>query len=179
MDIDRIGKIPFDKVEDIDEAEDISLQNIETTQLNRPSWTTYFMGIAYLVATRSTCIRRKVGAILVKDRRILCSGYNGAPSQIAHCTETGCLREQMQIPSGEKHELCRGVHAEQNAIIQAACHGISVSGSTLYCTDQPCSICAKMIINAGIISVYFKKQYNDPMSIEMFRQAGITLSAIT
>lgn len=146
---------------------------------DRPSWTAYFMGITDLVATRSTCIRRKVGAILVKDKRILCSGYNGAPSKITHCIETGCLREKMKIPSGEKHELCRGVHAEQNAIIQAACHGISVSGATLYCTDQPCSICAKMIINAGIISVYFRKQYNDPMSSEMLTQAGVTLSIVT
>lgn len=155
------------------------LQDLEHIQLERPSWTEYFMGIADLVATRSTCIRRKVGAILVKERRILCSGYNGAPSKIAHCLETGCLRDQMKIPSGEKHELCRGVHAEQNAIIQAACHGISVSGATLYCTDQPCSICAKMIINAGITSVYFRKQYNDSMSIEMFKQAEITLSAVS
>ncbi|MBF0203739.1 MAG: cytidine/deoxycytidylate deaminase family protein [Desulfamplus sp.] len=145
---------------------------------DRPSWTAYFMGIADLVATRSTCIRRKVGAVLVKDRRILCSGYNGAPSKLVHCSETGCLREKMKIPSGEKHELCRGVHAEQNAIIQAACHGISVSGSTLYCTNQPCSICAKMIINAGIIAVYFKKQYNDLIAIEMLTQAGVILSPV-
>ncbi|MBF0112464.1 MAG: cytidine/deoxycytidylate deaminase family protein [Desulfamplus sp.] len=147
-------------------------------QQERPSWTTYFMSIADLVATRSTCIRRKVGAILVKDKRILCSGYNGAPSKIAHCIETGCLREQMQIPSGEKHELCRGVHAEQNAIIQAACHGVSVSGSTLYCTDLPCSICAKMIINAGITSVYFRNRYNAPISIKMFEEAKIELFPI-
>ncbi|MBF0469099.1 MAG: cytidine/deoxycytidylate deaminase family protein [Desulfamplus sp.] len=145
---------------------------------DRPSWTTYFMGIADLVATRSTCIRRKVGAVLVKERRILCSGYNGAPSKIAHCIETGCLRDKMKIPSGEKHELCRGVHAEQNAIIQAARHGISVSGSILYCTDHPCSICAKMIINAGVVSVYFKKHYNAVVSSEMLEQAGIGLYPI-
>ncbi len=146
--------------------------------VERPSWTAYFMSIADLVATRSTCIRRKVGAILVKDRRILCSGYNGAPSKVAHCIETGCLRQTMLIPSGEKHELCRGVHAEQNAIIQAAYHGISVNGATLYCTDQPCAICAKMLINAGIISVYFKNQYNDPMSIEMFKSAGVEFISV-
>ncbi len=143
--------------------------------VERPSWTAYFMGIADLVATRSTCIRRKVGAILVKDRRILCSGYNGAPSNVAHCTESGCLRDQMKIPSGEKHELCRGVHAEQNAIIQAAYHGISVNGSTLYCTDQPCSICTKMLINAGIISVHFRNKYNDPISTKMMEEAGVEL----
>ncbi len=147
-------------------------------EASRPSWDEYFMGIAGLVATRSTCIRRKVGAVLVRERRILCSGYNGAPTGIAHCEETGCLRQQLKVPSGEKHELCRGVHAEQNAIIQAAFHGISVRGATLYCTHQPCSICAKMIINAGIIKVYFGDKYNDPMSETMFDQAGIELKAL-
>ena len=141
----------------------------------RPSWHAYFMGIADLVATRSTCLRRKVGAILVKDKRILTTGYNGAPSGVTHCIETGCLRDRLNVPSGEKHELCRGVHAEQNAIIQAANHGISVKKSALYCTNQPCSICAKMIINAGIEKVYFKDGYNDPLAQEMFEQAGIAL----
>ena len=136
------------------------------------------MGIARLVATRATCTRRKVGAVLVKERRILCSGYNGAPTGIVHCDVAGCLREELNVPSGEKHELCRGVHAEQNAIIQAACHGISVQGATLYCTHQPCSICAKMIINAGITRVYFGDGYNDPMSETMFDQAGIELTAL-
>jgi len=130
----------------------------------RPSWDMYFMDIACLVATRSTCIRRKVGAVLVKDRRILCSGYNGAPSKITHCIETGCLREKMEIPSGEKHELCRGVHAEQNAIIQAACHGISIKDATLYCTHYPCSICAKMIVNAGISEVVYDNYYQDDLA---------------
>jgi dCMP deaminase len=141
----------------------------------RPSWDEYFMAITDLVASRSTCLRRKVGAVLVKDKRILCSGYNGAPSQVPHCGETGCLREQLNVPSGEKHELCRGVHAEQNVIIQAAYHGISVAGATLYCTTRPCSICAKMIINAGIKKVYFKTGYDDPLSLEMFAQAGVEL----
>ncbi|EIM64693.1 deoxycytidylate deaminase [Desulfobacter postgatei] len=141
----------------------------------RPSWDEYFMAITELVASRATCLRRKVGAVLVKDKRILCSGYNGAPSQIPHCRETGCLREQLNVPSGEKHELCRGVHAEQNVIIQAAFHGIPVAGASLYCTTQPCSICAKMIINAGIKKVYFKKGYDDPLSLEMFAQAGVEL----
>lgn len=141
----------------------------------RPSWDEYFMAITELVASRATCLRRKVGAVLVKDKRILCSGYNGAPSQIPHCIQTGCLRDQRNIPSGEKHELCRGVHAEQNVIIQAAFHGIPVAGASLYCTTQPCSICAKMIINAGIKKVYFKKGYDDPLSLEMFAQAEVEL----
>ncbi|MCG8551298.1 MAG: cytidine/deoxycytidylate deaminase family protein [Desulfobacterales bacterium] len=141
----------------------------------RPSWDEYFMAITDLVASRATCLRRRVGAVLVKDKRILCSGYNGAPSQIPHCRQTGCLREQLKVPSGEKHELCRGVHAEQNVIIQAAYHGIPVAGASLYCTTQPCSICAKMIINAGIKKVYFKAGYDDPLSLEMFAQAHVEL----
>ena len=141
----------------------------------RPSWDEYFMGITDLVASRATCTRRKDGAVLVKEKRILCSGYNGAPAKVPHCRETGCLREKLKVPSGEKHELCRGVHAEQNAIIQAAFHGISVNGSVLYCTNQPCSICAKMIINAGIKTVYFKDGYDDPLSLEMFAQAKVAL----
>ncbi len=149
--------------------------NVEELITSRPSWNAYFMGIADLVSTRATCIRRRVGAVLVKDKRILCSGYNGAPTGIAHCDQTGCLRAKLNVPSGEKHELCRGVHAEQNAIIQAACHGISVKNATLYCTHQPCSICSKMIINAGIVMVYYRHGYNDAMSLEMFSQAGIEL----
>lgn len=141
----------------------------------RPSWHEYFMGIADLVSTRSTCIRRKVGAVLVKEKRILCSGYNGAPSKVPHCSETGCLREQLNVPSGEKHELCRGVHAEQNAIIQAAFHGIRLEGSALYCTNQPCSICAKMIINAGIKTVYYKDGYDDQLTLDMFNDAEVNL----
>ena len=141
----------------------------------RPSWHEYFMGITDLVAGSATCTRRKVGAVLVKEKRILCSGYNGAPANVPHCKETGCLREQLNVPSGEKHELCRGVHAEQNAIIQAAFHGISVNGSVLYCTNQPCSICAKMIINAGIKIVYFREGYHDSLSLEMFDQAKVDL----
>ncbi len=143
--------------------------------LNRPSWHEYFMNICGLVATRSTCTRRKVGAVLVKRKRILCSGYNGAPSKVPHCFETGCLREQLNVPSGEKHELCRGVHAEQNAIVQAAYHGIKVKDSTLYCTNQPCSICAKIIINAGIKIIYYKDGYDDPLSLDMFEKAKVEL----
>ena len=140
---------------------------------NRPSWDTYFMNITSLVAQRSTCTRRAVGAIIVKDKRILTTGYNGAPSGIRHCLEVGCLRETMNVPSGERHELCRGIHAEQNAIIQAAYHGVSVKEAVLYCTNLPCSICAKMIINAGINNICYQTGYADVMSEEMFEEAGV------
>jgi dCMP deaminase len=133
------------------------------------------MSIAELVATRSTCLRRHVGAVLVKDRRILATGYNGAPAGIRHCEETGCLRQKLSVPSGQRHELCRGLHAEQNAIIQAAYHGISIAGSTLYCTDQPCIICSKMLINAGISDIFFLNPYDDPLAEEMIEEAGIRL----
>jgi dCMP deaminase len=141
----------------------------------RPSWDAYFMNITGLVAQRSTCTRRAVGAIIVKDKRILSTGYNGAPTGIRHCLEVGCLRESMNIPSGERHELCRGIHAEQNAIIQAAYHGVSVNGASLYCTNQPCAICAKMIINAGIKKIYYQSGYADALSQEMLSEAGVEL----
>jgi dCMP deaminase len=141
----------------------------------RPSWETYFMDIAHLVAKRSTCRRRAVGALLVKDKRILTTGYNGAPSGLKHCLDIGCLREELNIASGERHELCRGIHAEQNAIIQAALHGVSIKDATLFCTNQPCLICAKMLINAGITKVYYHSGYADPMSIEMFKEANVEL----
>jgi len=141
----------------------------------RPSWETYFMDIAALVAKRSTCLRRSVGAVIIKDKRILTTGYNGAPSGIQHCLEIGCLRAEMNVASGERHELCRGIHAEQNAIIQAAFHGVSIRGATLFCTNLPCSICAKMIINAGIEKIYYRSGYADPMSNEMFNAAGIVV----
>ncbi len=142
---------------------------------NRPSWQTYFMDITFLVAKRSTCLRRAVGALIVKDKRILTTGYNGAPTGIKHCIEIGCLREELNVPSGEKHELCRGIHAEQNAIIQAAYHGVSIKDATLFCTNMPCSICAKMIINAGIKKIYYHSGYADAMSKEMLTEAGIDL----
>ena len=141
----------------------------------RPSWDTYFMNITTLVAQRSTCTRRAVGAIIVKDKRILSTGYNGAPSGIRHCLEVGCLRESLQVPSGERHELCRGIHAEQNAIIQAAYHGVSVNNAVLYCTNQPCAICAKMIINAGIKKIFYQSGYTDALAQEMLTEAGIDL----
>ncbi|MBE0430018.1 MAG: cytidine/deoxycytidylate deaminase family protein [Thermoleophilia bacterium] len=144
-------------------------------QLSRPSWDEYFFQIAQQVATRSTCMRRQVGAVLVKDKRILSTGYNGAPRGIVHCIDAGCLREQMRVPSGERHELCRALHAEQNAIVQAALHGVKIEGSTLYCTHQPCSLCAKMIINAGIVEVYFNEGYPDELAAGFFAEAGIRL----
>lgn len=141
----------------------------------RPSWDTYFMEITELVAKRSTCTRRAVGAVIVKDKRILSTGYNGAPSGVRHCLEVGCLREQLNVASGERHELCRGIHAEQNAIIQAAYHGVSIRDADLYCTNLPCSICAKMIINAGITTIYFRDGYADALSREMLEEAGVAI----
>jgi dCMP deaminase len=144
-----------------------------TYDSKRPSWEAYFMTITDLVAKRSTCLRRAVGAVVVKDKRILTTGYNGAPSGVRHCRETGCLRETLNVASGERHELCRGIHAEQNAIIQAAFHGVSIKGSILYCTTLPCSICAKMIINAGIKKIYYQSGYADPLSKEMLDEARV------
>ncbi len=145
----------------------------------RPSWTEYFMEITALVAQRSTCTRRRVGAVIVRDKRIISTGYNGVPAGLAHCLDIGCLREKMGIPSGERHELCRGLHAEQNAIIQAATHGVSVAGSVLYCTNMPCVICAKMIINAGIEEIYYGEGYADELSAGMLAEAGIPLIQVT
>lgn len=142
----------------------------------RPTWDQYFIDITHLVATRSTCLRRQVGALLVKDRNILATGYNGTPSGIRHCEETGCLREQLKVPSGERHELCRGLHAEQNAIIQAARHGININGSTLYCTTMPCIICTKMLINAGILRIVYDEGYADELAREMVTEAGIEVA---
>ncbi|MDI6776553.1 MAG: cytidine/deoxycytidylate deaminase family protein [Syntrophales bacterium] len=144
----------------------------------RPDWDEYFMDIVELVARRSTCRRRAVGALLVRERRILTTGYNGAPTGMRHCVDIGCLREQLGIPSGERHELCRGLHAEQNALIQAALHGVSVKGATLYCTNHPCIICTKMLINGGIIRVVFREGYMDKMAEEMFQETGIKVSQL-
>lgn len=139
----------------------------------RPSWDEYFLQIAKLVATRSTCLRRQVGAVIVRDKRILSTGYNGAPSRLPHCEVTGCLREKLGIKSGERHELCRGLHAEQNAIIQAALHGTSIKDGILYLTNEPCIICAKMIINAGVKEIVYVGNYPDQMSRDFLRQAGV------
>ena len=141
----------------------------------RPSWDRYFMDMAYHVASRTTCLRRAVGAVIVKDKRILATGYNGAPSGVRHCGETGCLRKQLGIPSGQQHELCRALHAEQNAIIQAATLGQSIEGATIYITHQPCLICAKMIINAGITRIVVKEGYPDEMSVDILNEAGLKI----
>ncbi|MDP8253424.1 MAG: cytidine/deoxycytidylate deaminase family protein [Candidatus Kaelpia aquatica] len=142
---------------------------------SRPCWDKYFMNIATIVASRATCLRRKVGALIVKERRILATGYNGTPSGVTHCEEAGCLREKLNVPSGQRHELCRGLHAEQNALLQAALHGISLKGSILYCTNQPCIICAKMLINAGIKEVVIDNGYPDKLAEDMFKEAGINI----
>ncbi len=147
-------------------------------RIHRPDWDEYFLGIARLVSKRSTCLRRQVGAVIVKERHILATGYNGTPSGIVHCEVTGCLREKLKIPSGERHELCRGLHAEQNALLQAAYHGISVKDSILYSTTQPCIICAKMLINAGICEVVITNWYPDKMAKEFLDEAGISLRII-
>lgn len=141
----------------------------------RPSWDEYFMKIARDVSERATCIRRKVGAVIVKDKRILSTGYNGAPAGISHCTKETCLRTLYNVPSGERHELCRGLHAEQNAIIQAALHGVSINGASIYITNQPCSICTKMLINSGIKKFIYREPYNDKLAMEMIKEAGITI----
>ncbi len=152
-----------------------SKSEIAETKESRPSWEEYFMQITHLVASRATCIRRKVGAILVKDKRILSTGYNGAPKNLAHCSQVGCLRNKLKIPSGQRQEICRGLHAEQNAIIQAALYGINIKGATLYCTIQPCITCSKMLINAGIKKIVFQGEYPDPLAREMLKEAGIEL----
>lgn len=143
--------------------------------MKRPDFDEYFMNIARIVATRSTCLRRQVGAVLVRDKRILATGYNGAPSGLPHCEEVGCVRERMGIPRGERHEMCRGLHAEQNAIIQSALHGISIAGAELYSTHHPCSVCAKMLINAGIKKVKIAEDYPDKMAKELLKEAGVEL----
>ncbi len=139
----------------------------------RPDWDEYFMEMTGIAASRSTCLRRHVGAVIVKDNRILATGYNGAPSKAAHCEKTGCLRERLKVPSGERQELCRGLHAEQNAIIQAALHGVSIQGATIYCTNKPCSICTKMIINAQIAKIVYDDDYADPLADELLKYTDI------
>ena len=144
----------------------------------RPDWDTYFMDLARLAAKRATCLRRQVGAVIVKNTHLLSTGYNGAPRNIRHCEETGCLREKLKIASGQRHELCRGLHAEQNAIIQAALYGVSLEGATLYCTNRPCAICAKMIINAGISKIVVSDGYSDNMAQGFLKEARVEIIKI-
>jgi dCMP deaminase len=145
---------------------------------DRPSWDDYFMRIAHVVAERSTCMRRHVGALVVMDKRILSTGYNGAPSGLPHCREVGCLRQIHQVPSGQRHELCRGLHAEMNALLQGSRHGVSMEGSTIYSTHVPCSLCTKMIINTGVRRVVACTDYPDAFAREMLEQADVTLDVI-
>lgn len=142
---------------------------------SRPSYDEYFMKMAYLAASRSTCIRRQVGAVLVKEKHVLSTGYNGPPKGMKHCDETGCLRETLQVPSGERHEICRGLHAEQNAIIQAAVFGVSIKDSVIYITNTPCVVCAKMLINAGVKEIIYDGEYPDSLAMEMLEESQIKL----
>lgn len=147
--------------------------------MQRLPWPDYFMNITYLVSERSTCTRRRVGAVAVKDKRILATGYNGAPAGVPHCLEAGCLRQQLGIPSGQRHEICRGLHAEQNVIIQAAVHGINIAGAELYCTTHPCVLCSKMLINCGIRHICYAENYPDKLASTMLHEAGVTVERLT
>jgi len=133
----------------------------------------YFMSIAKVVATRSTCKRHQIGAVAVKDKRILTTGYNGAPSKLKDCLQLGCLRDEQKIPSGVRTEVCRAVHAEENVIIQAGIHGVNLQGATMYCTHSPCRRCAKMMVNAGIARVVYKNDYQDAIFRDLFDEANI------
>ncbi|MBU2565534.1 MAG: dCMP deaminase family protein [Candidatus Thermoplasmatota archaeon] len=139
----------------------------------RPSPDEYFMEMAYLASKRSTCMRHHVGAVIVKEKRILATGYNGAPKDLKHCEEIGCVRAKLKVPHGERHELCRGLHAEQNAVIQAALFGVSIKNSTLYSTHYPCSICAKMLINADINEIVYDKDYEDDLAKQILSESNI------
>lgn len=142
-------------------------------ELTRPDIDGYFLKIASVVAERSTCRRHHVGAVAVRDKHILATGYNGAPAGLKDCLELGCLRDKMNIPSGERHEICRGIHAEQNAIIQASLHGVSLEGGTIYATHTPCVLCAKMLVNARIKRFVSFGKYNDNTFTDLFREAGV------
>lgn len=144
----------------------------------RKSWDEYFIAIARLVAERSTCLRRKVGAILVREKRILCTGYNGPPQGVVHCDKVGCLREKLHIPAGERIEICRGIHAEQNTLVQAATFGIPVYGATLYCTHAPCITCAKMLINAGVQEFVIADDYPDKFACQMLTEAKVKVRRV-
>ena len=141
--------------------------------MSRMPWPEYFMNITYMVAERSTCLRRTIGAIAVRDKRILATGYNGAPASVPHCTETGCLRKELNVPSGQRHEICRGLHAEQNVIIQAALHGTQIQNAIVYCTTHPCVMCTKMLINCSISAIYYAEDYPDPLAVQLLHEAEI------
>jgi len=143
--------------------------------MKRPSADQYFMEMAKLVSSRSTCLRRHVGAVIVKDKHVLSTGYNGAPRGVSHCEDSGCLRVQLNVPSGTRHELCRGVHAEQNAVAQAAYHGTSLKGAVLYTTTFPCSLCAKILINSGITEIIYDEGYMDDLSKNILSESPIKI----
>lgn len=145
----------------------------------RPTPDQYFMKMAHLVKERATCPRRKVGAVIVKNRHLLTTGYNGNPKGMKHCNEIGCLREELEVPSGQRHELCTGLHAEQNAIIQAAVFGININGATMYCTNAPCSVCAKMLINAGIKELVYEDGYPDKLAEKILKDCKIKVRKLS
>lgn len=138
----------------------------------------YFGEIADLVSSRSTCLRNQVGAVVVKEAQILSTGYNGAPKGLPHCEDVGCVRENQGVKPGERHELCRGLHAEQNAVIQAAYHGVSVRGAEVYCTTKPCSICTKILINAGIVEIVYNEEYEDDLATQLIRESGLKIRRV-
>lgn len=148
------------------------------SQYRRPGWDEYFLEVAKLVSERSTCRRRHVGAVAVRDKRILATGYNGAPSGLAHCTDIGCIREKLKIPSGQRQELCRGLHAEQNIIIQAVIHKVDLKDSILYVTNQPCVTCSKLLIGVGIKKIVITQGYPDELARRMLREAGIKIRKV-
>ena len=154
------------------------IKNINKKRQKRPSWDEYFLEMAKLISKRSTCLRRSVGAVAVRDKRILATGYNGAPSGLAHCGDIGCLREKLNIPSGQRQELCRGLHGEQNVIIQAVIHKVDLKDSTLYVTNQPCITCTKMLISAGIKKIVILDGYPDELARRMLKEAGIKVRKI-
>jgi len=147
-------------------------------EAKRKSWDRYFMDICRLVSERSTCLRRHVGAVLVRDKRMLCTGYNGAPAGMKHCAAGGCLRDVLGIAPGERIEICRGIHAEQNALVQAAAFGIKVSGATLYCTHEPCITCGKMLLNSGIRDFVVAERYPDDFGRKLLEEAGVKVKVL-
>lgn len=151
----------------------MEIENEDTARYQRPSWDGYFLALAMVAATRSTCVRRHVGAVFVLENRILATGYNGSPAGTRHCTDIGCLRQRLGIQSGERHEICRGSHAEMNALAQAASSGTSVRGCAVYCTHEPCSICSKLLINAGCARVVYLHSYPDTLSRELRQEAAL------
>lgn len=171
--VENIESLKHESHQGDPELQSTSRGDKKTKSRERPSWNQYFMKIAGQIAERSTCLRRKTGTVIVKDKRILASGYNGAPSGLKHCDEVGCLREAQGISSGERHELCRGLHAEQNAIIQAALHGIKIQGASLYSTHEPCVLCAKMVINAGVTKIFYRDSYSDKLARSLLDEAGV------